>query len=191
MMRPAMLPSELAMFESVVRCSINYVEFGCGGSTAVAADMTGKSVTSVDSSQVWLDKVEAFCASKSFKVKPHLVLADIGPTRELGYPADESCRSRWPDYYSAIWDTPGANNADTFLVDGRFRVACFLQVMLHAPTSAIVMVHDFYIRPEYHVIYNVAREIARTENLSVFQRTKAFRPADATRILQEYAFDPR
>lgn len=190
-MRPAMRETEFALFESIVRCSTRYVEFGCGGSTAVAAHMAGTSVILVDSSQVWLDKVGEFCASKSFKISPQLILADIGPTQNLGYPVDESCRDRWPDYHSLIWEIFGADQADTFLIDGRFRVACFLQVMLHAPADAIVMVHDFQIRPEYHSVYKFAREIARVDNLSAFQRATAFKADDAIASLQGFSFDPR
>jgi len=190
-MLPAMLDTEIALLESVLRCSTDYLEFGTGGSTALAARLVGRSIISVDSSHEWLNKVSEYCVARDFSIKPALHFVDIGPIRDLGYPSDESCRDRWPDYHRAVSNTPGADMADTFLIDGRFRVACFIQVMLHTRADAIVMVHDFWIRPEYHAIYNFAREIARADNLSVFQRAAAFDRDDAMRGLQNFAFDPR
>lgn len=54
-------------------------------------------------------------------------------------------------------------NPDLALVDGRFRVACALQIMYESPTTRILM-HDFTIRPFYNVVLRFAsvRETART-----------------------------
>jgi hypothetical protein len=190
-MRPAMLTSELDLFLSIICCSKNYVEFGAGGSTACAVHLVRDSIISVDSSQEWLEKIRLYCDKQQVSVKPVLIFADIGPTKELGHPRDETNRNQWPAYYKSVWATKGATDADTYLVDGRFRVASFLQVMLRASSRAIVLIHDFANRPEYHAVYDFAREIARADNLSVFQRSHDFDPEKAAACLVQFAFDPR
>jgi hypothetical protein len=191
-MRPAMLDTELALFESVVACSKAYAEFGCGGSTAYAAHLVADSVTSVESSLEWLEKTQTFCMQKKLRVKPHFVHTDIGLTRTLGYPADDSCMGKWPNYHTTIWTSvESLVKADTYLIDGRFRVACFMQAMLHTSVHGIVLMHDYANRPEYHVIAAFARELARADNLSVFQRASHFDEVQAAACLANYAHDPR
>ena len=76
------------------------------------------------------------------------------------------------------------------MVDGRFRVACFMQVLLNCRSDATIMMHDFASRPCYHVVRDVAEEIEAVKNLSLFRP-----PADGDRtrieaLLAEYAYDP-
>jgi hypothetical protein len=79
--------------------------------------------------------------------------------------------------------------ADFFLVDGRFRVACFMQALLHAQTGALIAVHDFASRPTYHVIYEVAREVASAENFSVFLPRADYDAQHALALLDRYAYE--
>lgn len=190
-MHVAMTPSEKGLFESFLRCSKRYVEFGAGGSTCFAASLVSGAVTSTDSSKEWLERVRVECLAQDMPVAPTLVHVDIGETGRWGYPADGAKKEHWPGYHTAIWSTPGADQADLYLVDGRFRVACFMQVALRAQPGALVAIHDFAGRPGYHVVREVAREIATSESLSVFVRRPDFDPRRAAAILDEHAFNPR
>ena len=67
-------------------------------------------------------------------------------------------RESWRAYHEGVWAEPEASRADLYLVDGRFRVACFMQTLLHASPDALVAIHDFAKRPQYHVVQEVARE---------------------------------
>jgi hypothetical protein len=185
-----MLPSEISLFESVIRCATRYVEFGSGGTTVLAYHMGCASIVTIDSSLVWLEKVKEACTSNG-KSEIKLIHADIGPIKELGYPRDESNKMLWERYHRAPWADPDVTLADTFLVDGRFRVACVMQTALHCSQNAIVMVHDFANRPYYHCIGEVVREIARADNLSVFQLRSDFNRAIAEALLTQYACDSR
>lgn len=191
-MRPAMLDAELALFESFIACSIAYAEFGCGGSTAYAAYFAKESVISVESSLEWLEKTKNYCLKKKLRVAPNFIHADIGLTRTLGYPADDLCKGKWPNYHTAVWKSADSMaDADTYLVDGRFRVACFMQVMLHSKSGSVILIHDYANRPEYHVVSRFAREVARVDNLSAFLRAADFDELQATSCLADHAHDPR
>lgn len=178
------------MLESFLRCTGNYVEFGAGGSTCFAASLVTNSILAVDSSEEWLAMVRAECLARQYRIVPILVHADIGPTQDWGFPADHSAKARWNTYHEAIWSNPQASRADLFLIDGRFRVACFMQAAIRGRPGALIAMHDFAERPEYHVVREVAQEVAACESLSVFMRKPDYDPGRAVAILNERAFDP-
>ena len=189
-MRPAMTTSEISLLTAFLTCSQDYVEFGAGGSSALAATVVARSILSIDSSRAWLDRVAAACAS-GVRTVPEPVPIDIGPIRDLGYPDGAAHRHLWANYHTGVWSDARLGNADLYLVDGRFRVACCLQTLLRCPASAIVLIHDFANRPEYHAILRFVRPLARSENLSAFQRDPSARPAEMYQCAAEFAFDPR
>ncbi|WP_040674709.1 MULTISPECIES: hypothetical protein [unclassified Nitrobacter] len=183
---PRMSAEEAALFLSFVRNSRIYVEFGTGGSTVVASQHVQSSILSVDSSREWLDQVRTACASS--RTRPELIFVDIGQTGEWGFPADASTKSRWPDYHSAIWKMPHSAAADLYFVDGRFRVACFAQIVLHCGPNAIIGIHDFTSRPKYHCVREIAREIATAGDISFFRPLPEKKIAEA--ILESFRSEP-
>jgi hypothetical protein len=116
----------------------------------------------------WLDRVALACASAG-GLAPTTYFCDIGPIGEWGRPTDPSTRHLWPRYHSQIWQTEDAHLFDTFLVDGRFRVACFFQIVLRSKPGSTIMVHDYQKRKSYHVIESFAKKIHVAENLTVFK----------------------
>ncbi len=187
-MTPRMSETELGLFLSFLRCADNYFEFGAGGSTCLASGLAKTSVTSVDSSQKWLDDVAEYCATTNQPVKPELICVDVGPTGLWGYPVGESERGKWPTYHGSCWENSRALAADLYLVDGRFRVACFMQTVLRCRSDSLVLVHDFASRKEYHVVREVAREIATAEELSVFQPLQTNVRSRVMEILEAHKF---
>ncbi|MBR0750744.1 hypothetical protein JQ604_00940 [Bradyrhizobium jicamae] len=173
---------ETDLFLSFVKNSSDYVEFGTGGSTVAASKYVKNSIRSIDSSQEWLDKVASACTSS--QAKPELMFIDIGPIGDWGFPTDSSTRSRWSNYHSTIWDVPHSAEADLYLVDGRFRVACFAQIVLHCNPTAIIGIHDFSSRPDYHCVREIGREIATAGDLSFFLPLPKKETAEA--ILQSH-----
>ena len=186
-MQPRMTDSELRLFNNVLACADNYLEFGCGGSTAAAAARVKNSIISVDSSQHWVDEVTEFCARQPAWVQPQMYYVDVGPIGNWGTPTDPATRDRWPDYHARIWEHPQAANADLYMVDGRFRVACCLQIALHARSDVLVAVHDYAARPEYHVVTEFLRPVVRAEGLWVFQRRRDHNQNRLRAMLSEYA----
>ena len=143
----------------------------------------------LNSSVEWHNQVAESCLAGECIVKPNLVHVDIGPVGDWGFPIDKSTKERWPSYYQTIWKTPAASDADLYLVDGRFRVASFMSVLLHCKPDAIIMIHDFSSREGYHVIKEVAREIARAEDLSVFTPAVAQSRALIHELLTRHRFE--
>jgi hypothetical protein len=187
-MKVHMTPEEQALFRELLSKATTYTEFGAGGSTVLAASVVSGSIVSTDSSREWLDKVAAECAGPQYKSKPQLVHADIGPIREWGNPVDDSCRNRWPLYSLSIWSVKHAANADLFLVDGRFRIACFLEILLRCRSDARTAIHDYIERPEYHIIEKFANVVNSAGTLFVFERSSTFDWARAIPLLDRMRY---
>jgi hypothetical protein len=187
-MLPRMSDAERGLFESLVSNSDRYLEFGSGGSTYVACARAKSSVVSVDSSAEWQDSVKAKCLEGHLPIVPTLIRSDIGPIGEWGYPKDESAKERWPSYHTDVWRDADLSEADLYMVDGRFRVACFMQTILHCEYDSLIMIHDYASRKAYHVVGEVARLVATAEDLSVFLPCRVRSRKKAANILSEYAF---
>lgn len=184
-MRPAMTEREIVLFNSLVSYSRRYVEFGAGGSTCHAASTGKEWIISIDSSPDWLSKVASQCNGN---VK--LLHADIGKVGDWGVPIDANRRNDWPSYHERPWLEPEAVEADFYLIDGRFRVACFVQSILRSVRpDAIFAIHDFSIRPPYHVVLPFVREIATSEQLSAFIRRPDFDRNAAAAVLDKHRYD--
>jgi hypothetical protein len=185
-----MTKKEIDLFSSFLIFSDSYLEFGCGGSTFMASNFVRSSVVTVDSSQEWLKKVASACADAQYRVAPLLHFVDIGQTVEWGRPKDESARDRWPDYYRSVWNLDQARISDLCLIDGRFRVACFMNTLLNCRRDALIMVHDFNSRAYYHDIKRVARQICGVDDLAVFLPYQDNDSSLISSLLDQYAFDP-
>ena len=191
-MEPVMQKGELLLYQSFLRCSDNYFEFGSGGSTVMAAGLVRNSITAIDSSKKWLDDVMKACIEAGHNSdRITLKYIDIGSIGNWGYPNEPAAKPRWPDYHSRAWEISTSARADLFMIDGRFRVACFLQTILHAQNDIIVLFHDYRIRPDYHVVEEVAREIASCLSLSAFRPIAGIARSQIQKLLEKYEFDPR
>lgn len=183
-----MTAPELALFQAFLGCASRYLEWGSGGSTALAARTVRERVLSVDSSAAWLARVASACADAP--IRPDLHQVDLGPVGHWGFPIDESRSGTWHAYHESVWDDPAAASSDLFMVDGRFRVACTMQVLLRANPHSLILIHDFSSRGHYHAIRKVAREIARAEDLSVFRPHATPDHAAIAALLEAHAHDP-
>jgi len=135
-------------FKELVSKAALYVEYGCGQSTIWASRNSSARIISVDTSQEWVQRVMS-CQSTANPAEIHWV--DCGPVRDWGTPYDYRYRRQFADYiafpYSQITDSP-----DVVLVDGRFRVACFLTSLIHCAPGTTIIFDDYAHRPEYHIV---------------------------------------
>jgi hypothetical protein len=183
-----MTQDEIGLFDRVITATDSLLEFGCGGSTHYASTRVKRRIVTLDSSVEWLNKVAEACKAAG-GIEPKTVYVDIGPTGAWGKPTDPATRDRWPAYHAQIWETEDAKGFDTILVDGRFRVACFLQTLLRCRPEASILFHDFGIRPGYQVVREFADEVEVVNTLSVFRAKPGFDVAKATETLQKYAYN--
>lgn len=186
---PHMTDQELHFFTELAKKSTNYLEFGSGGTSIYAAYLVKGRVVSVDSDKEWQEKIVKACLDLHLLV-PHFRHVNIGKLGPWGYPADEREKGWWPNYHKKVWEVKEAHFADLVLVDGRFRVACFLSALLHCSTGTIFMIHDFE-RSEYKIIQEFAEHVGTTGRLSAFRKTEDFDSKAVMEALAKYEHDPR
>lgn len=177
-MQPQMTEAEVTQFELQLAGLGSLLEFGCGGSTLVAARQVRR-IVSVDSDPVWLGKVQAEVTREVVEFTPFY--ADIGSVGEWGYPTDEGKIRDWPRYHTRIWRGL-SGSPDAVLIDGRFRVACLLQSIIHCKPDCIFLFHDFRDRPHYHVVLKHVDVLTRVDTLAVL---RAKRQVDGKAVLHD------
>lgn len=65
-----------------------------------------------------------------------------------------------------------------------------MQLLLRCRPDALLLVHDFGSRPQYHAIRDVAQEIALVEDLSLFRCPPARDMVLIHALLDTYRFEP-
>lgn len=132
--------------ESVAACTV-YGEYGCGASTIWCANHSAVPIIAVDTSADWISRVRAAAERKT---RLEIVHVDLGELGEWGRPVSYRRRADFAAYIEAPWTF--ALKPDLILVDGRFRVACFLQSLLNAAAGAVILFDDYTERPNYHLV---------------------------------------
>lgn len=145
------------------------LEYGSGGSTMLAAAMPGKTIFSVESDVNWA----ASMAARFQKNPPqaHVVLhpVDIGPTGPWGKPVDHSGWKSYHHYPLSVWDRTDFQHPDLILIDGRFRVACFITAALRISKPVIVLWDDYSVRRAYQEVERVIRPAAMYGRMAKFE----------------------
>lgn len=129
------------------------LEYGSGGSTVMGAEMPGKRIVSVESDRAWAAMMRDWFAENCPQSQPEIVWANIGKTKEWGYPVDHSEYGKFPRYPLAVWQRAERPVApDVVLVDGRFRIGCAL-VCAYLTTKPLTLFFDDYKpRDRYHKV---------------------------------------
>ena len=134
-----------------------YVEWGSGGSTELVSWLMNSRLTSsefraysIESSLGWMARMRE--RSRVIRVaekkgRLRFLHGDIGVTGHLGYPVDfnpEREPARALPYVDLRRHLPEVGRVDLALVDGRFRVACLLEVLTRlTPRRGRALLHDF------------------------------------------------
>ena len=172
---PHMEPEGLALLRECLAGANCYLEFGAGGSTVLAAAMGLEAIISVESDPAYLEATRAAAeaeagAGAAAAIAPHPV--DIGPTAAWGNPVDPGKAARWPAYCGSVWQRIiGGELAspDLILVDGRFRVACFLLSAISAKPGTVILFDDYFDRPHYHVVESCLKPVGRAGRMARFE----------------------
>ncbi len=135
------------LFESAMAEASFYAEYGCGQSTSWVAKNTSLPISSVDSSAYWIAAVQDRLDGRQNVSIKHV---DFGPVGDWGRPLGYANRSLITEYTEAHFG--GDKQPDLILIDGRFRVACFLASLLHAKPGSVILFDDYTDRQHYHIV---------------------------------------
>ncbi|MFJ4144120.1 tetratricopeptide repeat protein [Pseudomonas sp. NPDC089734] len=146
-------PEEVAVYLRQVYSDASVIlEYGSGGSTMIAARMPNKKVISVENDAQWASDMQAWIAGHSFASRPVIYPINVGETGKWARPKNARAWKRFHTYPLKVWDEPFFEQPDVILIDGRFRIACFVTAYLRATKPMIVLFDDYLDRPHYHVV---------------------------------------
>ena len=154
--RPIMTKNEIIALSYFMKPENIYFEFGSGGSTNLASFYKVKTY-SVESDVKWHEKLK-------FKgITANYITVDL-KVNHLGYPGNNTNVDDWKKY---IQSYKREYNADIILIDGRFRVACALDIFRKIRKDTLVLLHD-YERKKYHVLEQFYIKLQIWDSLVLF-----------------------
>ncbi len=168
------------------------LEYGCGGSTIMAAKMPGKTVFSVESDPEWVETMRNWLVdnppAKGTSIDLNWV--DIGPVREWGHPVNDEAWRQYPSYPLKIWDKGNFRQPDVVLVDGRFRVGCALATAFRTQKPITLLFDDYTNRKQYHRVENFIGKPDFAGRMAVFKVMPMPVPADRLLALMKFMTRP-
>lgn len=165
------------------------LEYGSGGSTVMAAEL-GAHVVSIESDAAWAAMMQDWFAANPSRGRAVIEHVDIGPTRDWGHPADESAFRKWPDYALKIWDSAGFRHPDVVLVDGRFRLACFLTTAYRITRPVTLFFDDYTPRAAYHKAAELQPPTSIIGRMARFDLTPRMLTAEGVRAYLKALLQP-
>ena len=192
----SMSGDDISKFLKEISAGRNILEFGSGGSTKIFSEHA-YFVTSVESDRNFFKHIQRILSERGYSQKAHIFYANVGPTRSYGQPykfLEKVYGSRYKNYSLDIFsESEMARTAEIVFVDGRFRVACVMTSLQNINNDLIIIVDDFFDRPEYLAINEVLGDPVRWEgNAAIFDvKIKEINFSKVTLILNAYSMDSR
>ena len=189
-----LLPAPAAeRLREMLKTSNSYLEYGSGATTVMAASMGVRHVVTTESDPNWLAALRHKLRLLGSPTQAELIHVDIGPTGDWGFPPSESNWREYPKYPVVGWThclsrrlTP-----DVVLIDGRFRVACFLASLVFGTQGTRILFDDYFDRPYYHTVEQFLRPAARHDRAAEFVIVDAPAMGDICLELMSATSDPR
>lgn len=161
------------------------LEYGSGGSTVMGGDLSGKTIFSVENARPWLRMMKGWFKKNPPKSKVLLHDGFVGDTRNWGYPKNHDKLNLWPHYPLDIWGSEGFVQPDLVLIDGRFRVGCFLATLFRTKAPVTVLYDDYTNRPRYSVVEEFAPIVETRGRMVRFElKPTPFPVEDMARIME-------
>ena len=168
----------------LINCNY-YFEYGVGVSTRWVLENTNSMIISVDTDKTWINTIDVSNIGSRIKLN----WVNLGDLENWGRPKSYQYRDQFIDYISNVWRFN--KKADVILIDGRFRVACFLYSLLNAKTDSLIIFDDYNNRPYYHVIEEIISTYKICGRQAIFKVPKFFNKNLARELLNNfiYVFD--
>ena len=170
------------LFKSyLTNCKI-YFEYGVGKSTKWVIKNTLSKIISVDTDKKWINNINVSKNSKRVNIN----WINLGEIENWGRPKTYKYRGHFIDYISNVWTFN--IKADVILIDGRFRVACFIFSLLNAKEGSIIIFDDYVYRPHYHVIEEILKVHELCGRQAIFKVPKEYNKQLAQELLHKFTY---
>lgn len=171
------------LFKQVAADCDVYGEYGMGASTRWVLANTRAKVMAVDTSKEWIDHVVRSNDDPSRLIVNWI---DVGPLGGWGRPLSYTRKENFSSYAEAIWRGP--DKPQLVLVDGRFRVFCFLQSLLSSEPGTSIIFDDYANRPHYHLVEELVKPSQTHGRQALFHTPQAFDREYAKMLHQRFMY---
>ena len=138
------------LFKQLIDETKIYFEYGCGKSTEYVFKFTDAKIFSVDTSKTWVARVSNLEENnKRNSQRLAINWVDVGEVAEWGYPISFKKRKNFINYTNWFWTLD--LKPDLVLIDGRFRISCFLNSIKYAEVGTKILFDDYLDRQFYHI----------------------------------------
>ena len=138
-----------SLFKNLISDVKTYFEYGCGKSTEYMYKKSNASIFSVDTSKEWAAKTLSLSKDSNHD-RLNVQWIDVGDVADWGYPISFEKKQNFVKYANWFWNF--GLKPDLVVIDGRFRILCFLTSIKFASVGTKIIFDDYTNRPFYHVV---------------------------------------
>ena len=154
---------DLMAFTSFLTENTTFFEFGSGCSSVIAKYYSKKSYA-VEGNKKWYEE------GIKNGLKDNILFKDIKPISKRdvlwSYPGKDTNLNDWKKYFQAY---KKEYNADIIFIDGRFRVACALDIFNKIREDTLILIHEYFRNP-YLVIGQFYDYIYHWDTIFLFKK---------------------
>ena len=153
----------------------------------MAAAGVGKLIFSIESGRDWALRLQCVMDQRKLPSSAIICYVDIGPTGDWGRPLNSEAWSRFYRYPLLIWDEIYFRQPDVVLIDGRFRVACLMAILLYMQKPVTVLFDDYTERPAYQSSEAFVKPAKIVGRMAVFDvQPKPFDSSETVAIMNHF-----
>tara|TARA_Y100000996_G_scaffold368599_1_gene315073 strand:+ start:65 stop:706 length:642 start_codon:yes stop_codon:yes gene_type:complete len=150
------------LFKNSISKDDIYGEYGCGQSTIWVSKNFDINIYSVESDPYWKKKTSDSIENK----KCEIYYANIGIVRNWGRPINYERENFFNYYTDWIWQQK--YKPSVVLIDGRFRVCCFLTSLIYGNSGTKIIFDDYNVRDHYHYVEQFLKPTKKNNRQSLF-----------------------
>ena len=165
----------------LINCNC-YFEYGVGLSTRWVLENTKSKIISVDTDKKWINTIDV--SNKGSRINLNWI--NLGELENWGRPKSYEYRDQFINYISNVWNFN--EKADVILIDGRFRVACFIYSLMNAKINSLIIFDDYNNRAYYHVIEEIIPIYEICGRQALFKVPKNFNKKLAQELLNNFTY---
>lgn len=162
--KPWMSDDEIDLIVKYLNKEDIVIEWGSGGSTYYFPQFV-KKYYSIEHDEKWFGEVNQ-------NLSPNVEYHFVG----LNSPLTDLTQKYQIQTYVDFVDTLGIEKFDKVLIDGRGRGWCAEKVLPYLKEDSIVFIHDYWARPQYHIVekwYDVIDHVKWGQSLVVLKPKKS------------------
>lgn len=172
-----------SLFKELIKSVELYYEYGSGKSTEYVYKYSTATIHSIDTSRIWVERIRLSLgieAAKRLKIR----WVDVGEVADWGTPVSFKNRHNFRIYAELLWQSNA--KPELVLIDGRFRVLCFLCSLKFAPVGTYILFDDYMDRPFYHVAEEFSERLDVCGRQALFEVTQASKEKVTEEILLSF-----